>query len=332
MDPVRTGIVGFGRMGERHLAQMRKTGRYDVRAACDRTPARREAAEAQGLTAYERLDDLLDSDIELVLVATHSVRHHPDALRAAEAGKHLFVEKPLALTASQAEEIVSAAQANGVALTVYHNRHNDPDYRLVKAAVRAGRIGRIVAVENRTLAARPAVNFGTPQFRRDWRITAADGGGTLLDFGPHYVEQVLDLMQGRTVEAVFADVRHVRWGDADDLFHADLRFRDGALATVGKADVSFYAPPDKWVILGEDATLHGPVRSGEEPQIELCGPEGAERSAAMIEAVDLHENFADHLRSGAPLVIPPAHALRVMRVLQAMRESAATGHSVQTAI
>ena len=219
MTPIKTGIIGFGRMASNHhLTAMRESELFDVNAVCDITESRRQAAEEEGLTATDDIDAFLDSDLELVLITTHSSLHYESALKVAAAKKHMLIEKPLAVHGPEAEEMVQAAEENGITLSVYHNRHFDGDYRLIKSAVRDGLIGDIVSVENRTMGARPAVGFGVPDYNQDWRVTAKAGGGTLLDFGPHWVEQLLDLMEGHKVVSVFADVRNIKWGDAEDLF------------------------------------------------------------------------------------------------------------------
>src|SRR5262249_25077569 len=139
--PIRTGIVGYGRMAEGHVRGMRETQRYALVGVVDPTPARRAAARDQGMEAYETLGELLDQDLELVLIATHSAAHHAPALDAIHAGKHVLVEKPMTLTGDEAQTLVAASRAQGTLLAVYHQRRWDPDYRTVKHAVRGGAIG-----------------------------------------------------------------------------------------------------------------------------------------------------------------------------------------------
>ena len=333
MEPVRTGIIGFGRWGEGyHFGCMKETGLYDVVAVCDVMEARCAAAKAQGLRATTRLDEFLSWDIELAAVCTHSSQHHEDVLKAAAAGKHLFVEKPLAVTAQQAEEMIAAAKAHNVVLTVDHNRHFDPDYCLVKAAVEDGLLGDIVLVENRTAGAGPELNFATADFRPTWRISAAHGGGVLLDWGPHWIEQVLDLMGKRKVVQVFGDLRHVKWGDVDDLFRADMVFEDGARASAGRIEISHYDLPDKWLVFGTEGTLHGPVKTEKGLHVAIHTPDGEMKRTKAVEARSLHVNVAEHIRKGTPLIITSEHALRVMKVMQATRDSAKIGKSVDVEI
>lgn len=330
MEPIKTGIVGFGRMAESHLEAMRECGLYDVTSVCDITQARRAAAEAEGMKTTDDLDVFLGLDIECVLITTHSSAHYVDALRVAEAKKHMIVEKPMAVRGGEAEEMVAAAMANGVSLCVNHNRHYDADYCRVKAAVQDGLIGDIVSVENRTLGARPAVGFGVEDYNQAWRITAAAGGGTMLDFGPHWVEQIVDLMGTREIVQVFADVRHIKWGDAEDLFDITMVFDDGARARASKADLSYFTPPYKWLILGTEATLVG--TTGKDGVVEIRGEDYEIRRTKAVARESLHVNIAKHIREGEDLIITPEHALRVMQVLEAARGSSEEGKSADVKI
>ena len=330
MEAIKTGIIGFGRVAANHLKSMRECGLYDVTSVCDITESRREAAAAEGMSATDDLDAFLDSDIELALITTHSSAHYSDALKVAAAGKHMLVEKPMALTGPEAREMVEAAKANNVSLCVNHNRHYDNDYRCIKSAVQDGLIGDVVSIENRTLGARPAVGYGVADYNQSWRITAAQGGGTLLDFGPHWVEQIVDLMAGHKIVQVFADVRHVKWGDADDLFDITMVFDNGVRARACKADLSYYSLPFKWIVLGTEATLVG-TRGGEAEAI-VYGEDYELKRTKAVERESLHVNIAEHIRNGADLIIPPEHALRVMEVLEAARQSGAEGKSLDVDI
>lgn len=329
MEKIKTGIIGFGRMAGRcHFPRMKESGLYEMVAVCDITEARRQAAEEEGMQATGDLEQFLDMDLELVVITTHSAQHHDDALKVAAAGKHILIEKPMTQTGPQAEALVAAAKANNVTLSVYHNRHFDNDYRMVKAAVQEGLLGDLVTLENRTAGARPAVGFGVPEYDQKWRITAAAGGGTLLDFGPHWVEQIVDLLDGVKIVQVFGDVRHIKWGDADDLFRIDMIFENGVRAMAGKMDISYCGWPHKWYVAGSEATLHGP----DGDRVVINGADYELRRETAVEAYDLHVNLAEHLREGKPLIITPDHALRVMQVIQAGVDSSQAGKSLDVCI
>ena len=326
MEKIKVGIYGFGRVAGNHLKTMRATGLYDIVGVCDITESRREAAIAEGMQATDDFDAFLNWDIEMVLITTHSSAHYEAALKVAAAKKHMLIEKPMSLTGAEAEEMVQAAKENDVMLTMHHNRHFDKDYCMVKHAVQDGAIGEIVSIENRTMGARPAVGYGVADYNQQWRVTAAAGGGTLLDFGPHWVEQIIDLMSGHKIVSVFADVRHTKWGDSDDLFDITMVFDNGVRARASKADISYYTLPYKWVVLGTDATLV--CSRGGDGEVTIYGDGTEEVRTGAVEKQNLHANIAHHLREGEDLIITPEHGLRVMQVLSAARESGASGKSL----
>ncbi len=334
MQPIKAGILGFGRVAEAaHLSQMRNSDRFEVVGVCDITPARRGAAEEVGLKTTGDIDEFLAWDTEVVAITTHSSAHYANALAAAKAGKHMVIEKPMSVTAQEAEDMAAAAAENNVVLTVRHNRRFDEDYRLVKSAVREGLVGKLLTVENRTIGSAPAVGYGTPDYNPEWRITAGQGGGTLLDFGPHWVDQVLDLMEGHKVVQVWGDVRNVRWGTADDMFRIEMLFDNGVRGVASKIDVAYASPcGSKWFVLGTEATLHGAQGERGEMHVTISGPESAVEYTKKIPTVDLYANLAEHLREGKPLLITTNHALRVQRVIQAGVDSSAAGKSVDAEI
>jgi predicted dehydrogenase len=323
-EKIRVGFIGYGRMAEGHARHLRETGKFEPAAVCDVTPARREAATQQRMRATDSLTGFLAGDVELVFVTTNSASHHEMTLAALRAGKNVVVEKPMAMNGREAVEMVQAARDARRMLTVFHNRRWDGDYRQVKKVVREGVIGEPFLVENRSAGSRPAVGFGVPEFRQEWRVTRAMGGGTIYDFGPHWIDQILDLVPSRVAE-VFAEVKHLKWGDADDFFDIHLRFENGCRATASKCDVAYVSWP-KWIVLGTEGSIKHEqetlVRTADRAYLELHG----------VPPVNLYENYFAHLREGAELLVKSEEGLRVMQVIDAAFESAASGRSVQVAI
>jgi scyllo-inositol 2-dehydrogenase (NADP+) len=296
-------------------------------AACDVTPSRREAAQhAYGMRAGDRLEDVLRDDVELVVVTSHSSLHHEHTLATLGAKKHCLVEKPFALDGRQAGEMAAAAKTNGVLLSCFHNRRWDADVRKVRQVVRQGTLGDLFLVENRSAGSRPAVGFGVPDFKQEWRITASMGGGTIFDFGPHWFDQILSLLPGRTVRSVFADVRHLKWGDADDYFDVKLVFDDGCRATASKCDVAYVSWP-KWIVLGTAGSLRY-----EKDACTVATPDGETSVETGEPAIDLFQNLYQAVREGAPLAVTAEQAARNIRLIEASFESARLGRSVEVAI
>ncbi len=327
---IKAGIVGFGKKAEKtHLAEMlKRPDLFEVVGVCDVTESRREAAKALGVpTATGDLNEFLALEPELVFIAAHSSVHHELAMPCLARNCHLVIEKPVTLKAAEAEEIFAAAEKKGLMAVVFHNRRYDPDYRKIKKIVHEKGIGEFVLVENRTAGERPAVGFGVQDFHQEWRITKSMGGGTLMDFGPHWVDQILDLVPG-TVKGVFADVRNIKWGDADDYFHIALVFDSGARAVASKADFVYHAP-EKWLIYGTQATAWC---AGGRDDAHWKSQNGEAVESEGVPTPDYFQNYFDVIRKGAAPVIDPKGSLRVARVIDAAYESAEKGELIRTSI
>src|SRR3954465_12709746 len=147
---MNVGIIGFGRIGNEHARWLARADGTRASVAFDPTPARRELAHSHGLRTVDRLEDLLsDGTIDAVLISTPTSMHFDDAARALDAGKHVMVEKPLALDSSQSRRLVELARQRNLVLSVFHNRRWDIDYLTVKHAIDIGVFGRVLNVESR---------------------------------------------------------------------------------------------------------------------------------------------------------------------------------------
>lgn len=328
--PMKIGIVGFGRMAEVcHVPGLRGAG-WDIAAALDVTPARREAARALGIAVVcERIEELAQAGIAAALVAPHSSVRWSVIEPLVARGIHLLIEKPLATTADEARRICEACERAGVLCSVFHNRRWDADFLRVRKVVESGFIGGVLRVENRLFEAEPATRFGAAEFNQCWRVTAGMGGGSMLDWGPHLLDQVLTLMHAAgPVVSVNAEVRCVRHGDADDHFMIDLRFGNGAAALVGKSDICPIGPRHKWLVVGERGSLVGDWKS-----LNARNIEGVEKtSRAAPRPADLHRNFLEAVRDGKPLLVTARQSLRTVEIFDSARQSALWGESVRVRI
>src|SRR6266487_4664217 len=144
------GIIGFGRIGAEHAGWLNAARNIRPVAVFDPTPARRELAQSRGLRACETIETLLDdSSIDVVLVSTPTAMHHAHTLLALRAGKHVMVEKPMALDLKQARELVDVATEQKRILSVFHCRRWDIDYLTVRSAIEAGVFGKLINLESR---------------------------------------------------------------------------------------------------------------------------------------------------------------------------------------
>jgi len=187
MHDLKIGFIGAGGIMPYHVAGLRAiegvqlTGAYDVNR--ESLQARAEEFE---LTPCENAEDLLGSDIDAVFVITPAFAHAQYCVAAARAGKHIFCEKPLALTVEDADAIIAAAEGAGVKLMVGFNNNFRPVTRHLRARFESGDLGRLVTVWDRHFMYREAEFWSAKRGRLDeWRLDMTRSGGRMTEFGSH---------------------------------------------------------------------------------------------------------------------------------------------------
>jgi predicted dehydrogenase len=250
------GVVGAGLFGRRHAQAYALHRDAALIAVCDIRRQRAEAVAAEfGGTVYDRMDEMLrHPGIAAVSVATPDHAHRDVAERAADAGKHLLVEKPLATTVEDARAIIDAARRNGVMLMVdFHNRWNPP-FCAARDAIRGGQLGRI-----RYIYMRLSNAITIPTEMLNW----AGNSSVVWFLGSHCLDLLRWLLDAE-VTRVFAvsgrGVLEQRGVTADDYVVATLEFSNGAHATLEHV---WILPPGgpaikdfKTEIVGEQGTIY----------------------------------------------------------------------------
>ena len=218
MSPIRVGMVGCGRAGwGMHKEELKAHTRlFSVVAACDVNKARRDMmAEAYGCVTHRTIEALIaDPAVELVDIATRSPDHAPHAIMALRAGKMVFLEKPIALSFSEAKKLARCAARYPNRLFIRHNRRFEPAFQHVREIIDGGLLGDVYEIKLRR---------HSYQRRDDWQTLRKCGGGQLLNWGPHIVDHALRYLDGR-VDAIWSDLRKVAAvGDAEDHVHIILK-------------------------------------------------------------------------------------------------------------
>lgn len=210
--PIRVGIIGQGRSGYRNhalvLAGMPEL--YEIAAVSDPQEAYRARAVQQfGCDAYADYQDMLRrDDIDLIVNASPSHLHVPLSLAALEAGKHVLCEKPLARTAVEVDQLIAASERAGKYLATFQQARLAPAFRKITDIVQSGVLGRIVHVR---------IAYNNFARRWDWQTLQANNGGSLLNTGPHPLDQALRLFGSEDMPDVFCKLDRVNtFGDADD--------------------------------------------------------------------------------------------------------------------
>jgi predicted dehydrogenase len=335
------GVIGLGRSGwELHCAALPSIGGFRLAAVCDRSEARRAAAaRAFGVRTYDEVDALIDDrEIDLVVVSTPTNTHAQVAIAALDHGKHVLVEKPMGVCLDDADAMINAARRAGRVLTVFHNRHWDRDYQAVKRLVEGDVLGRLMSVESRVMTYGPEwASYGVPEFVPNWRTRLAYGGGFLADWGPHLLEQILDLTAQWPL-GVTCELRSQMWAtEVEDYFHVRLAFPSGLVVTV-EAGNSARLPSPRWFIVGSDGTLVADGRWGRWTEMrarrDLAGIDadlvlqgiGRSSGSGNLDVNDelskhYYEDLAGAILARRPPAVTLQRAYDVMVLLDAARRS-----------
>lgn len=242
----KMGIIGFGGMANWHRELIEDIDNLEIAGIYDIKEERNAYARSLGIRAFDSLEELLaDEEIEFVLIAAPNEVHKPAAIAAMRAGKHVVSEKPVTLSSEDLQEMREVSEETGMLLTVHQNRRWDEDFRIVQKILEENRLGELFSIESRVHGSR-----GIPG---DWRQLPECGGGMVLDWGVHLLDQMLLLFPGQKVKTVYASLTHVTNQLVDDGFSAELMFENGVRALVEVGTSNFISLP-RWYVLGMNGT------------------------------------------------------------------------------
>ena len=349
MKQYKAALVGYGGMGHWHFEGICKTDRVKFVGVYDIDPKRMELAKSEG---FEKLYDsyeamLADASLDIIVVATPNNVHKTLVCQALEAGKAVVCEKPVAMSSGELQDMMDTAKRTGSLFTIHQNRRADADYLAMREQAESGLLGKVFEIESRVTGSR-----GIPE---GWRQYAVAGGGMMLDWGVHLIDQLM-MMNPTPVTSVFCDMYHVAYQECDDGFKLQLKFEDGVMATI-EVGTSHYIEAPRWYVCGDRGALTIPdwscngkvVRASqhevtweEEIIYTQAGPTKtmAPRAKDTIEEIALdpdkyfsdydvfYRNLADVLDGTAELRVKPEEAMRVMKVMEAAFESDRTGQAI----
>ena len=251
---IRFALVGCGRISANHIeALARHADRAELVAVCDIDAARlADAAARTGARPFESLEQLLDgSNADVVILATPSGLHASQAIRSAEAGRHVVTEKPMATRWDDGKAMVHACDVAGVFLFVVKQNRRNPTLQLLKRALDKKRFGRVYMVNINVFWTRPQSYYDSAAWRGTWEFD----GGAFMNQASHYVD-LLDWLIG-PVESVQAYTATLgRRIEVEDTGTVAIRWRNGAL---GSMNVTMLTYPKNLegsiTVLGDTGTV-----------------------------------------------------------------------------
>ncbi len=343
---IGTAVIGYGGMGNWHAEKMTRdmNERMELVGIYDIKPERRAVAKEKGIYAFESCEELLSDDrIDFVVIATPNDVHREIAIDAMEHGKNVMSEKPVTLSSEMLEEMISASERTGKLFTVHQNRRFDPDYLTIKKIYDANTLGKIFNIESRVCGSR-----GIPF---DWRQKKAQGGGMILDWGIHLLDQILMLFDDKKLLSVYTQATYITSDEVDDGFKCDLRYEDDLTVHLYIGTSNFIDLP-RWYVQGENgsAVLHDWSLSGEIVMVsdwenldavpiqagvgltKTMAPRTKDtiqkfplpyvKKVAFNDENRFYENLCDTLEGKAEQLVTHNQQRRLIKVIEAMFESA----------
>ncbi len=339
-------VVGYGGMGGGyHVKKALENDVVELLGVYDIDPAKSELAGSRGIYAYKSLDEVLADDrVDIVTVAIPNDDHLETVIRSLEAGKNVICEKPVAMSSAELQQMIDCANKTGKVFTVHQNRRWDVDFLAMKKLAEEGNIGKVFNIESRIHGSR-----GIPS---DWRGEKKHGGGMLLDWGVHLIDQILQIYKQK-ITSVYCKFIHTTNFEVDDGFKLYLYFEDGAQAYVEVGTYNFIALP-RFYMQGDMGTSL--IRDWrEKAQVTVCKhwhesdvipvQTGAGLTKTMAprdsitvdeyeierptgDVYDFYRNVCDTIDGKAELIVKHDEVMRVMRVMEAAFKSDELGQVV----
>jgi scyllo-inositol 2-dehydrogenase (NADP+) len=343
---IKTAILGYGRSGSTLHADPLEglSDQFEMTAICDIDPAAREKArERFGCSIYDDYREMLRSEeLDLVVIVTRSDQHGEMACDCLRGGAGVLVTKPWARNEAEAERMIAAAAESGKLLLPWLPARWGCDLARLKELTASGAIGKIFMVRRREFS------FGV---RNDWQTEKRYGGGYLLNWGPHIVDQAVELTGERVLRASGHLRQVINPGDVEDVFHATLVTESGVILSC-EYTIAIDKLPN-WVIQGDRGTIFvketsieihrakfpdilDPAEYRNEPEIEVTREELDDGHRITManrygDPFVIYPCIARALRGEEAYPVSTQSALELTRVLDAIRKSDATGQTVALA-
>jgi predicted dehydrogenase len=332
---LKGGVFGFGGVGQGMTTHINLSRWYGddakIVAVCNRGKEKRDFAEKNfGLKAYEKIDDLIAHGLDFMLIVSNSQAHKDAAVKCAKAGIPYLIEKPIALTVADAEEIVRETEKAGVINAVNYSMRYEPIFQQMKHMAQSGELGDILSVWACTWRGH---GFHLNGKRHRAIIEPHESGGWIVHHMCHVVDFVIWI--AGEVSEVYALTKSTAPAEleAEEITWATVRFKNGALGMLG--DQIGMLRDHASGVVGTKAGI-SEVQSGVKPLLKLCRETDIEfRPPHIVDPedrfprVDCLDHFLKCLRAKKPSNVPVSEASYSLKVCHAIRESAHSGRIVK---
>jgi UDP-N-acetyl-2-amino-2-deoxyglucuronate dehydrogenase len=346
---IRFAVIGAGAIGDVHARAIRSLpdGAALSLVVSTREATARRMAEAHRAGGYSTDYDavLADPDIDAVSICTPSGFHADQAVAALQAGKHVMIEKPMAISLEAADRILAAERASGRKVAVVSQHRFDGSTEKVIAAIQAGDLGRLTSGIASTAWWRGQSYYDAGRWRGTW---AMDGGGAIMNQTIHMIDLLVAMMGVPTeVFAYTACLAHERV-EVEDTAVAVVRFGSGALGIL-HGTTAAYPGVDASVrvfgtkgsaVISDDELVYFHRNAGQAPELHMPVPVAETNQVTDADALPVEQHrleaahvaqfadLVDAIRSDRPVRVGTREARAVLAVVLSLYASAASGQPV----
>lgn len=323
----RIGLLAYGAIGHEHNLAVQATSGLELTAVCDTNPDRIVAAKelAPDVASFSDAMVMLDSGtLDLVVISTPPNSHYTWAKEALQRNIHVVLEKPMALTAEECDELMALAAAKKLLLVVYQNRRFDADFVTMARLIREGQIGDVFQYD--------CFVGGYSQPCTYWHSNAEISGGAIFDWGSHFIDQILSIIPDDVAHVSGQNHKRV-WMHATNADHAQvtITFTSGVQATFVNSDLAAARKP-KFYVLGTKGAIVGDWDPAAEPAVadrpailtvHSSNGSGSTIDLDNVQPFAFHASLVDFLHNQVPMSVQAVQSRNVVALMEAAERSAA---------
>lgn len=346
------GIIGFGYMGKWHYTYLKKYMTIDKIYIFDNDPN----IEKLSKTIYDviickSVEQLINiQEINTIIISTPNDTHASYIKMALNGKKNVICEKPVTIDYDTFIQLETLSKEKGLIFTVHQNRRWDIDFLTIQSVLNSGVLGNIIKIESRIYAQR-GLMYG-------WRSKKEFGGGMILDWGPHLIDQML-ILQNCKVSSIYSEIKSIMTKTVDDYFSIKLKFENDVICLIEAGTFALRKLP-RWFIYGDRGTLIIDDLTGQNGgitylsssysinEIELMNIGGTSRLLSPIldsqtiniefpldiksQENEFYNNYFDAINKKARPHIKLSQIKRVMKIIDLSRVSAKNNDVIITSI
>ena len=325
-NPIRVGLLAYGAIGSEHNMAVQKTSGLVLAAVCDTKPERIAAARevAPDFVGFSDATEMLDSGLlDLVVISTPPNSHFHWAKQSLERGIHVVLEKPMALTTDECDQLIQLSLDKNLLLVVYQNRRFDSDFVTMRSQILSGAIGEVYQFDTFVGGYSRPCDY--------WHSDSVVSGGAIFDWGSHFIDQILNIINDDVAHVSGQNHKRV-WTHATNADHAQvtITFATGKQATFVHSDLAAARKP-KFYVLGTLGAIVANWNPAAEPAVAdlpailtLHRQDGTSQiiEPKKLEEFEFHRSIVDYLTVGTPMSVSAMQSRNVVAIMQAAESSA----------